>query len=93
MCIVAAMDKSPSSFDLCTTCAVCITMANCVHRKRWPDTKRSTVVDRWHICHSIVATIILAHTAAHAAFHQTNSTKANHTDSLDGPDLFVQCGN
>lgn len=90
---MATMDKSPAGLSLCTVRTGRIAMANCVHRKRWFDTKRSATADRWYICIGIITTIILAYTAAYASFHQTNTTKAHHTDSLDGANLLRQCGN
>lgn len=87
------MDKSPSSFSLCTIRTGCTAMVDCVHRERWSDTKRSTFTDRRNIRFGITAAIILAYSRAYATFHQANSTKANHTDSLDGAHLLRQCGN
>lgn len=67
-------------------------MAHCLHHKRWFHTKRSAFADRRNIRSGFIATFMLAHTTAHVAFHQTNSTKANHTNSLDGTHLLRQCG-
>lgn len=93
VCILATMDKSHNGLSLCAVCNSSIAMAHHLYRRRWFDPKRSAPADRWHICFGIITTLVLAYTAAYATFHQTHSTKANHTDSLDGAHLLVQCGN
>lgn len=67
-------------------------MADCLFGKRWFQTKRSAFADRRTVCAGLGASLYLAYITTYVTFYKANTPKTNHTDSMDGSDLFVQCG-